>query len=217
VIAGLCLLTAATGALDATSFLDLGRTFTANMTGNVLLLAFSLTGSDLGGGSSSRGFAVALVAFVLGAVLGAAVAGRRDRRARLPAALAVEAALLVAAVALAASGSVQEPVRRDALVALLALAMGVQNAMVRRMSVPEANTTVLTTSLGSLAADAVAVGGRPPRSGRRVATVVCIFGGAVLGAVLQAHSAVWPLVLAVALVAASYAALAGAGWPAPVG
>jgi len=217
VIAGLCLLTTATGALDATSFLDLGRTFTANMTGNVLLLAFSLTGTSLGGGSSSRGFAVALVAFVLGALLGAAVAGRRGRPARLPATLVVELVAVAAALVLTSTGSVHVTWRRDAVVALLALAMGVQNAMVRRMAVPEANTTVLTTSLGSLAADVVAVGGRPPRAGRRVATVVCIFLGAVVGAELQRHGAPWSLTAALVLVAASTVPLHRAGWPTPVG
>jgi uncharacterized membrane protein YoaK (UPF0700 family) len=207
VITALCLLTTATGALDATSFLDLGRTFTANMTGNVLLLAFSLTGTSLGGGSNSRGFAVALVAFVLGALLGAALAGRWGRAARL---------LLAAGLGVTATGPVGMTWRRDSIVAILAVAMGVQNAMVRRMSITEANTTVLTTSLGSLAADVVAVGGRPPRAGRRIATVACIFLGAVAGAELQRHAATWSLTLALALVVASALALDRAGWPAPV-
>jgi len=216
VITGLCLLTTATGTLDATSFLDLGRTFTANMTGNVLLLAFSLTGTSLGGGSNSRGFAVALVAFVVGALLGAALAGRRARGARLPAALGVELVLVATGLALSATGSMGELGREDTVVALLASAMGVQNAMVRRMSIAEANTTVLTTSLGSLAADMVAIGGRPPRTGRRLATVGCIFLGAVVGAELQRRSATWSLTMALALIAASALALGRAGWPAPV-
>ena len=213
---GLCLLTTATGALDATSFLDLGRTFTANMTGNVLLLAFSLTGTSLGGGSSSWGFAVALVAFLLGALLGAVLAGRRGRAARLPAALVTEVALVAAGLVLTGTGSIQVTWRQYSVVVLLALAMGVQNAMARRMSITEANTTVLTTSLGSLAADMVAVAGRPPRAGRRVATVACIFLGAVAGAALQHHSATWALTLAIALIATSAGALGRAGWPAPV-
>ncbi len=123
---------------------------------------------------------------------------------------------MAAALGITASGNVQEAWRRDVVVALLALAMGVQNAMVRRMGVPEANTTVLTTSLGSLAADLVAVGGRPPRAGRRMATVACIFGGAVLGAELQRNGPTWSLVLALGLVASSAVALGRAGWPAPV-
>ncbi len=35
-------MTAVTGLVDAVSYLSLGRVFTANMTGNVLILAFSM-------------------------------------------------------------------------------------------------------------------------------------------------------------------------------
>lgn len=215
VIGGLSLLTTATGVLDATSFLDLGRAFTANMTGNVLLLAFSLTGTSIGGGSNSSVFIVALAAFVAGALLGAVSAGRRGRPAHLPTALVVEVVLVAAALAVTASGSLHVTWRRDVVIALLALAMGTQCAMVRRMGLPEANTTVLTTSLGSLAADAVAVGGRPPRIGRRVSTVGCIFIGAVVGAELQRHGPTWSLAVALVLVALAALSLARAGWPAP--
>ena len=37
-------MTAVTGVVDAVSFLSLGHVFTANMTGNVVLLAFASTG-----------------------------------------------------------------------------------------------------------------------------------------------------------------------------
>jgi uncharacterized membrane protein YoaK (UPF0700 family) len=216
VFGGLCLLTGATGVLDATSFLDLGRTFTANMTGNVLLLAFSLTGTSLGGGADSQGFVVALIAFVVGALVGAAAAGRRGRPARLPVGLGVEVVAIAFAVLVATVGTVRTVDQRYALVALLAFAMGVQNATVRRMGLPEANTTVLTTSLGSLAADQVAIDGRPPHSGRRVSTVAGIFLGAVLGALLQRHGTGWPLAAALVLVLAAGAALGVARWPAPL-
>jgi uncharacterized membrane protein YoaK (UPF0700 family) len=39
-------LTAVTGLVDAVSFLTLGRVFTANMTGNVVLLAFAIAGTE---------------------------------------------------------------------------------------------------------------------------------------------------------------------------
>jgi uncharacterized membrane protein YoaK (UPF0700 family) len=35
-----------TGLADAVSFLALGRVFTANMTGNVVLLAFAIAGTE---------------------------------------------------------------------------------------------------------------------------------------------------------------------------
>jgi uncharacterized membrane protein YoaK (UPF0700 family) len=46
--AGLFVLTAVTGVVDATSYLGLGRVFTANMTGNVLLLGFDAAGRSTG-------------------------------------------------------------------------------------------------------------------------------------------------------------------------
>jgi uncharacterized membrane protein YoaK (UPF0700 family) len=214
-LVGLCLLTGATGVLDATSFLDLGRTFTANMTGNVLLLAFSLTGTSLGGGASSQGFLIALVGFVIGALAGSAAAGRRGRKAHLHVGLATEVVAVAAALAVSLGGPVDADGRRDVLIALLAFAMGVQNATVRRMGITEANTTVLTTSLGSLAADVVAFGVPTPRAGRRTATVTCIFAGAVVGALLQRHGVEWSLAVAMVLVILGGAALGGAGWPAP--
>jgi hypothetical protein len=67
----LLLMTVATGIVDAVSFLALGRVFTANMTGNVVLLGFAFAGVP--GLSISRS-ALALLAFLFGAVLGGRVA-----------------------------------------------------------------------------------------------------------------------------------------------
>src|SRR5580700_11517436 len=64
-------MTAVTGIIDAVSFLALGRVFTANMTGNVVLLGFAFAGAP--GLSISRS-AVALLAFLSGAVLGGRLA-----------------------------------------------------------------------------------------------------------------------------------------------
>ena len=51
-------MTAVTGLVDANSFLSLGRVFTANMTGNILRLAFACIGviecSILDGGSGAQ-------------------------------------------------------------------------------------------------------------------------------------------------------------------
>ncbi|KDN82274.1 hypothetical protein KCH_59830 [Kitasatospora cheerisanensis KCTC 2395] len=62
-------LTLASGLIDAVSYLGLGHVFTANMTGNVVVIAFALAGAP--------GFSVAGSVTSLGAFLaGAAVAGR---------------------------------------------------------------------------------------------------------------------------------------------
>src|SRR5215472_2085211 len=65
-------LTVVTGLVDAFSYLVLGHVFVANMTGNVVFLAFALVGI---GGFSVLASLAALGCFALGAV----VAGRLGR------------------------------------------------------------------------------------------------------------------------------------------
>src|SRR5258706_11081331 len=66
-------MTAVTGLVDAVSFLLLGRVFTANMTGNVVLLAFAT--AHVSGRSIARSL-TALLAFLVGAILGGRVMAR---------------------------------------------------------------------------------------------------------------------------------------------
>jgi uncharacterized membrane protein YoaK (UPF0700 family) len=63
----LLVMTAATGIVDAVSYLGLGHIFTANMTGNIVLMGFRLGGAS--GISLSRSV-IALFCFMLGAVAG---------------------------------------------------------------------------------------------------------------------------------------------------
>src|SRR2546430_8631728 len=60
-------LTVVTGLVDAVSYLALGHVFTANMTGNVVFLGFAAAG---GNGLSAPRSGTAVVAFLLGAVIG---------------------------------------------------------------------------------------------------------------------------------------------------
>ena len=60
-------MTAVTGLVDAVSFLSLGRVFTANMTGNIVLLAFAT--AHVSGLSIARSL-TALLGFLVGALLG---------------------------------------------------------------------------------------------------------------------------------------------------
>ena len=70
------------------------------------------------------------------------------------------------------------------LIAFLAFAMGVQNATVRRLAVPELTTTVLTMTLTGIASDSVLAGGKGSRIGRRSLAVAAMFVGALIGALL---------------------------------
>src|SRR6267142_3585066 len=66
-------MTAVTGLVDAVSFLSLGRVFTANMTGNVVLLAFAT--ARVPGLSIARSL-TALSAFLVGAIFGGRIVAR---------------------------------------------------------------------------------------------------------------------------------------------
>jgi uncharacterized membrane protein YoaK (UPF0700 family) len=181
-VAALVLLTLLTGLVDAASVLGLGHVFTANMTGNVVFLGFSLVGA---GRVATSDCVVALAAFVAGAV----VAGRLARPgARFALALAVEAALIAAAAAVAATAP-----HLVAEIALLAFAMGVQNASVRKLGVADMTTTVLTLTLTGLAADSPLAGGTNPRVARRLTSVAVMLVGAVTGAVLLRRGVAWTI------------------------
>jgi uncharacterized membrane protein YoaK (UPF0700 family) len=67
----LYLFTAVTGLVDAVSYIALGHVFTANMTGNIVLLGFAFAGVP---GLSALRSLTALAAFLVGAVIGGRLA-----------------------------------------------------------------------------------------------------------------------------------------------
>ncbi|MFF9363249.1 YoaK family protein [Streptomyces griseoluteus] len=198
----LLVLTMVSGLIDAVGYLGLGRVFTANMTGNVVILGFAAVGAP--------GFSVPLTATSLGCFLaGAAAGGRltsRVRRATRP--TLVAEALLVGASAAIALAWPERPGTRYALIALTALAMGLRNATVRALGVPDLTTTVLTMTLTGLAAESRLGSGTADRSPRRTAAVLSMFAGACLGAWLVLHHGLGAPLLLAALASAVLAVLA---------
>lgn len=182
------MLTVATGLVDAVSYLGLGHVFVANMTGNVVFLGFALAGAE---GLSALASIVSMAAFLAGALAGGRFTNRfAAHRGRLLAITTSLEAVLVAAAVIAATashGKVTTGVQYT-LIVLLGLAMGLQNAAARRLGVPDLTTTVLTLTLTGLAADSTAAGGPAPRPGRRILSVLAIFLGALVGAVLLLHN-----------------------------
>src|SRR5260370_25894780 len=206
----LLVLTAVTGLVDAVSFLSLGHVFTANMTGNIVLLAFAT--AHVSGLSIARSL-TALLAFLVGAVLGGRVMARASADAQIR--FAVQAFLLEAAFLLAAS-LCAIGYRRDlpehsfqlfALIALTALAMGTRNAAVRKLAIPDLTTTVLTLTITGIGADSSLAKGNNPRLARRLESIAAMFLGAALGAVVIHYSISAALWLATAISALCSAAL----------
>ncbi|AVH58997.1 MULTISPECIES: YoaK family protein [Streptomyces] len=203
----LLVLTVISGLIDAVSFLGLERVFTANMTGNVVVLGFAAAGAP---GFSVLHTLTSLGAFVVGASAGGRVArrlGAASRRAWVRAALGAEAVLVGAAsaVAFAAPGTTGTAY---ALITLTALAMGLRNATVRKLGVPDLTTTVVTMTLTGLAADSPLGGGTGMRSLRRAAAVVAMLAGALPGAWLVLHHGLGIPLLIAALLATALAVTA---------
>ena len=136
----LCTLTAVTGVVDAVSFLALGHVFVANVTGNVVFLGFAAAGAA---SLSVPAPLTAIAAFMAGAYAGGQFALRLPDRVRL---LAFGVAIKIALTGFALAAALVLPVEshaRYALIVLLAVAMGLQSAIVRRAAGGEPSTNVL--------------------------------------------------------------------------
>jgi len=204
-------MTAVTGLVDAVSFLSLGRVFTANMTGNVVLLGFATARVP---GLSVTLSLTALGSFLAGAVLAGRIMARAsgDSHIRCAAEVFLLEVVVLTAAALCGigyKGGVIEPsVQPLALIALTALAMGTRNAAVRKLAIPDVTTTVLTLTLTAIAADSSLANGNNVRLARRIGAVLAMFSGAALGAVvIRYYSVAAALGLAAAISALCNAAL----------
>jgi uncharacterized membrane protein YoaK (UPF0700 family) len=177
------LLTVVTGLVDAVAYLRLGHVFVANMTGNVVFLGFSAAGAP---GLSVVGSLVAIACFLPGGVLAGRLAARGGdgRLGQLRTATGIQLLLFAAAALVAAQAGVIGSQSRYALIVLLALAMGIQNATARRLAVPDLTTTVLTLTLTGIAADSRVAGGSGAHTPRRILSVTAMLLGATVGALL---------------------------------
>jgi uncharacterized membrane protein YoaK (UPF0700 family) len=193
--------TITTGLIDAISYLALGHVFTANMTGNVVFLAFAVAGAP---GLSITRSLTALVAFLIGALIGGRLATRFSEVLTpnwITTALSLESVLLLAATLAAFNfrDSLGGMFLLYSIIVLTACAMGIRNATVRKMGIPDLTTTVLTLTITGFAADSRFAGGTNPRWRRRLLAILLMFAGAALGTLLLRRSLVLPLASATLL------------------
>src|SRR5690348_4731702 len=195
-------MTLVTGLVDAFSYLVLGHVFVANMTGNVVFLAFALAGAS---GFSILASLVALGSFILGSLTGGILGSRlgQHRGHLLSVAAVLQTLLLIAAAVLAAlSGNPVPAGYSYGLIIVLGVAMGLQNATARKLAVPDLTTTVLTLTIVGIGADSRLAGGSGSKAGRRLIAVAAMFVGALIGSLLIFHvSIVFPLVIALIVLA----------------
>jgi uncharacterized membrane protein YoaK (UPF0700 family) len=184
-------LTVTAGAVDAVTFLGLGRAFAALATGNVLLLSFGVAnapGIPIGHPAEALAAFMAGVAAAHALILPVARRGRRWYVIALAGEVAVIAATGVYAVIVSGTGSLPEHDRTLAVV-LLAAAMGWRSRVMVEAAIPDMPTTAVQVSLAKALADVLAFRSGSARApglvrARRAATVLGVFTGGVTGALL---------------------------------
>ncbi len=174
-----------TGGMDAIGFIALGGVFASVMTGNLVLAGVSIGRRN---GSLAAHVGVALAGYMVGVVAGVVVAGRPDSGRdtwprRVTAALAVELAL-IAGLTVGWELVDGHPAggTQLALLALAALAMGIQSAAVRSLD-PGLSSTYLTGTLTGLVS-AVAAGEGLSGQRRNMAVIAAVIVGAAAGGAL---------------------------------
>jgi uncharacterized membrane protein YoaK (UPF0700 family) len=173
------------GAVDAISFLGLGRVFTANMTGNIVLLGLA---AGSAAGSEATRSAISLVTFTVAVTVGVSLS-RHARQARVPAGVVIALGLETVAQAgfLAgwlASSAHPSGTLEDVLVGVSAVAMGLQSGAVIRLGVRGISTTYVTGTLTGLISEIVSGKGSRREWIRRGLVVVALLAGAACSAVL---------------------------------
>lgn len=146
------LLAWAAGSVDAISYLALGHVFTANMTGNTLLMGMN---AGQGKGVEALRSAVALIGYLSGVAIGALLAKSGEKRAKwsagITATLALETVVLGGfALAWYFTGAAEQSKPWYALIAISGVTMGLQSVAVRQLGIPGIVTTYITGTLTSL-------------------------------------------------------------------
>jgi uncharacterized membrane protein YoaK (UPF0700 family) len=149
----LLLLACTAGYIDAMSYRGLEHVFTANMTGNTVLLGLAVVQADR---YTALRSGLALLGFLLGSILSAWIVERDHSDALWPhtvtRALGLEwVILLIFAAAWQYAGAAWSPgITRAVLIVLAALAMGLQSVAVRRLDVSGIATTYITGTLTTM-------------------------------------------------------------------
>lgn len=176
-------LTFSTGIIDAVGYLGLDRVFTANMTGNVVILGMGLAGAD---DLPVVGPLLALAAFMLGAAVGGRALGGRTgewTHATTWLLAVVGVVVLGLGVGLMAWPDPPEPALLS-VTAVLGAVMGMQAAAARALGVKDVTTVVVTSTITGLSMDSRLAGGSGELWVRRALAVVLILAGAGVGALL---------------------------------
>jgi uncharacterized membrane protein YoaK (UPF0700 family) len=200
-------LSVSSGAVDAISFLALGKVFSAFMTGNIAFLGLRAARANAPGWVS---ILVALVAFAVGVYLSARIvrpskgSGMWSRRVTVALSVSLIAHAAFLAVWFASNGQPSTDVAH-VLLGLWGVAMGIQSAAVRTLHVDGVFTTAATATILFLVGDLTNWSATIEERRRLAGVLISLFVGATAGGLLsvQAHiyAPVLPFVITVIAVA----------------
>jgi uncharacterized membrane protein YoaK (UPF0700 family) len=210
----LMIMTVSSGAADSICFLALGKVFSAFMTGNLVFLGIGAVDAFKPGGPNLVRVVIGIAAFSVGVFVATGVI-RHARRSRvaarglswsLGAILAAQVAFAAGWIAVSGHPSFTFT---TVLVAVEAVAMGMQSGAIGSLGVKAVFTTAATATLINLAREAADRRVSDTNPARLLRILVCLIAGAAAGAVLlvsaRTYAALVP-VLATALAIGMHAA-----------
>ena len=146
----LMLLASVAGSIDVISYYKLGHVFTANMTGNTILLGLSIGQGKL---ASSLHSLAALAGFFTGAFIGAFIVEttKKGWSYLITFSVAIET-IIIFILALIWFEEIQPPGESILYISIIlsAIAMGMQSATVRHLNIPGVVTTFITGTITTI-------------------------------------------------------------------
>jgi uncharacterized membrane protein YoaK (UPF0700 family) len=223
----------ATGMYEAICFLTFGKVFTAAQTGNLVLLGIGVAGTRQPAGPNPVTVVISLAAFAAGAALAMPILkafdgdqGTEDNKVfhawprRVSIALAIALILQVGFLAVWITAASPASLAYI-LMALSALAMGLQANAIRSLHVPSISTTAFTATFIDLFSGLVTWSLTAHSARRLVASMVGMAAGAFLGDWMLSHAhpyaPVVPAVVTAAVIAIAWAALKPRATSGPAG
>jgi uncharacterized membrane protein YoaK (UPF0700 family) len=185
------LLTITSGAVNAVSFLALGKVFSSVITGNLVLLGVAATTHSA---PEALHAGLGIAGYAAGVLVAAPLAARRSQQvgawpASVTATLAAELVVMAGfCIGWELSGGSPHDGGQVALLIVAASAMGMQSAAVRHLG-HMSSTYLTSTLLGVLAG--LATRTRPEGLGRSLGALAAVVVGALAGGILARSAHAW--------------------------
>src|SRR5260370_30396520 len=204
-------LTVSSGAVDAISYLALGKVLSDFMTGNIAFLGLRAAGANAPGWVS---ILVSMAAFAVGVYLSTRIvrpsegSGLWSQRVTVALGVSLIAHAAFLAVWFASNGQPSIDVAH-VLLGLWGLAMGMQSAAVRRLHVEGGFTTAATATIIFVVGDRTNWSATVVERRRLAGVLISLFVGAAAGGLLLVHAPIYAPVLpfAITVVAVATAAI----------